>query len=776
MCVVKCALRKAMRFESPSQRESTGNEDGAKAADAQFDAFRDTVDAYVNITSRMLRRASLALAHHMTRVAEAGQRIPDLRSKGDTYWKDWLRLGSGAGDERTPGRGFGAAADVEAAQIDESHALVAEALGPCLGDGPGYIAKPPEYFDQVLNYAGHTLRTAVDNNAWVPLFSRLARLLKHELAAMPDAQGIKTYDVLSAARWPQRPDLHGWPHSVRALIAEVRRRLDASLDTCLHDEYGKRLDFPTLFAFNYWMQQRFEALGQRRMRLSPIFDVRRAHVRLDAKTLLSLLRTRAAPGSDSAERLRELQEMEKRAAGDGSRFRDPDRFMLPPRPEKEKDEGREAAKRRKAEYDDEVAKVRATAAYAAQKAKYDALVAAQRRLVASFFVDAKVLGKRGWTFDCSIATDGVAVSLQFSCKERRAKQRPKRKARAQTRAAAAGGGGDADYDRELVTELDDRIVLGLDPGRANLATVTYLDKAGQSQTWRLSRGEYYAKSGIALRERRGARRNAAMADAWVSLGGEGRALSTARAADIEGYLAAYAAMREPWWLQALPRRTSRSELQAYSGKRRVLDSFFAKIARVVKKAFPNKEATVAYGSAGQKMRPTGKGEVAVPTTGTFAACCRVFRNGATAVVDESYTTVVHWSTGTRKELVYKVPALTPSGKLTERLEHSRGNRPPVVHEVDRPAVEAYLQRKKAQDKKRRGGPGAAEVAGGGQPPLPPPQGAAAMVRYPEVRGLRFVPEMRMYLDRDKSSALAIGRLRCMELLGRARPAPFCRGR
>jgi hypothetical protein len=97
-------------------------------------------------------------------------------------------------------------------------------------------------------------------------------------------------------------------------------------------------------------------------------------------------------------------------------------------------------------------------------------------------------------------------------------------------------------------------------------------------------------------------------------------------------------------------------------------------------------------------------------------------------VDESYMTVVHWSTGTRKELVYKVPALTPSGKLTERLEHSRGNCPPVVHEVDRPVVGAYLQRKKAQDKKRRGGPGAAEVAGGGQPPLPPPQGAAAMVR------------------------------------------------
>jgi hypothetical protein len=128
--------------------------------------------------------------------------------------------------------------------------------------------------------------------------------------------------------------------------------------------------------------------------------------------------------------------------------------------------------------------------------------------------------------------------------------------------------------------------------------------------------------------------------------------------------------------------------------------------------------------------------------------------------------VVDWATGGRKELVYKVPALLASGKLWERLAHSSGKRPPVVQEADGPAVAAYLQRKRAQDKKRRGtmtSPAAADVVGGGQPPLPPPQGAAALARYPEVRGLRFVPETRMYLDRGKSSALAIGRLRCMEL-------------
>ena len=187
-----------------------------------------------------------------------------------------------------------------------------------------------------------------------------------------------------------------------------------------------------------------------------------------------------------------------------------------------------------------------------------------------------------------------------------------------------------------------------------------------------------------------------------------------------------------------------------------------------------KEAVVAYGSAGPKMRPTGKGEVAVPTTGTFTACRRVFRNGATSVVDEAFTTAVDWATGGRKELVYRVPALLANGELTERLAHCHGPRPPVVAAADRPAVEAYLQRKKVQDKQRRGGPKPGSLAGEGQPLLPPPQGAVALPRYPEVRGPRFVPETRMYRARDKSSALAIARLRCMELLGRPRPAPFCR--
>ena len=66
----------------------------------------------------------------------------------------------------------------------------------------------------------------------------------------------------------------------------------------------------------------------------------------------------------------------------------------------------------------------------------------------------------------------------------------------------------------------------------------------------------------------------------------------------------------------------------------------------------------------------------------------------------------------------------------------------------------------------------------------PPREDPLENRFPEVRSLRFCPrrsrkrraKLRMYVDRDKVSALAIARLRAMELLGRARPTPFARGK
>jgi hypothetical protein len=77
----------------------------------------------------------------------------------------------------------------------------------------------------------------------------------------------------------------------------------------------------------------------------------------------------------------------------------------------------------------------------------------------------------------------------------------------------------------------------------------------------------------------------------------------------------YEAVQDRWWELALQRR------EGYIGKRKVLNGFFGGIQR-----------------AGPKT--TGRGEQAVPTTGTYRACKRVFGAQATVLTDEFRTTCV----------------------------------------------------------------------------------------------------------------------------------------
>ena len=177
--------------------------------------------------------------------------IPDLRSQKDTYWKRWLQVGWDA--NKLPGDG------------DPEVAVSVRLATECgLFARPTVISPPPLYFDQVLNYAGHALRTAVDNNAWVPLFKRMTRLTRYEMEAMGDEprEGMRVYDVMREIRsaGALSEEAQGWPEPMRAYVADVRRRLGACKGTWLHDEYGKRAPFETIFAFNAWMQGRFEVL------------------------------------------------------------------------------------------------------------------------------------------------------------------------------------------------------------------------------------------------------------------------------------------------------------------------------------------------------------------------------------------------------------------------------------------------------------------------------------------------------------------------------------
>ncbi len=788
--IIKCALKHAVSLDKD-----------------QYTAFSARVEGYVNVVSRMMRRASLALLYHTTKLANEGGPVPDLFKEKDTYWKNWLKLTDGFFPE--------ASATIKGAPLNYNALVVQHFsevkahLGEVVGTGVGYVACP-DHFDQVVAYAATTFETIVCNNAWVPLFPRLARLTKALVNSngFGELGGLRAFDIMRQIR-AREPDYSGWSDAAKDYAEDVRRRLlfDPKVHTCMHDKYGKNLHFRDLLMFNFWMMTRLTELGAKRISLSPVVKVARVHIRLDTKVLLSIAKA-ACPTVPAVKAFRDLEnrhhKLVKEQKPDAPGFFDPDsgdHSMLPknqPRLEKRSAklsdkqwlEAKATYELEKGLHDAVVLKVKASDAYKTRKAEYDAYIDAKVRAGSSLF--ACLPKRRGWEFDGTIMTDGVAVSLQYSKDVVVVEDAGKGKKCARKKDDKSCG--DPDYDKNLSTLIEGKdgakttIVAGLDPGRANLAMIAFaLDErtgklypdAPMRKSWSLSRGQYYAESGIFKSNQANAERNAHMKDVWEGLGeedddGAKGSLRTADLAQVVTYLARYALIREAWWASALKRRESRSRFQQYIGKRKALDGFFAMVKQQLEALFPGAVIKLGYGSAGQTMKPTGKGETSVPTSGTFKACKRVFKDDV-AVVDEFHTTLVGWETGKAKEAVYRLPGERPltAGKgLTHSLVQL-GHIPckhkmPTVCKRDIGAVKTFREEQRKALKLRRGGR-PFEASGAKEE-----KNSKDAERYPEVRGLRFCPERRLYLDRDRESAVAIARLRTLELLGKLRPSPFHR--
>jgi hypothetical protein len=747
ICIVKCALKSAMALN-----------------EKDFEAFSGDVEKFVRIVSMMMRRASLALSFHMTKLAAADEPIPDFYDNDkvkDTFWKNWLKIGI---DDVYPDT---------ASKI--SYLKIEHVLGKIIDKNSNslaiYAKEYPMHFDQILGYAGHTLKTVVTNNAWVPLFNRLARLTKKTLKALKVDKSITTYKVMSVIR-SEIQEMQDWPEPLQKYVSEVRMRLEAGAGERLYDKYGyEEVTFGVMFKFNYWMQTRFEALEVKRMKLMPIFGVGRVHVRLDTRTLMAIA-NKILPEN----KLRtEIALLTKTKAA-----RDPELYMFEdhkrPATLKKKNcvniEDWEAYKLRLQDYEQKVNVTKESNEYKEQKARFEHLQKLQNQIVSDLFQTKYITMKlrQGYVFDSSIQTDGVSISLQFS----KSVMVPTFKKNGKKIISQPDDEvvESLEYDRDLSTLLPDKktIVIGNDPGRNNLAFVTYFDSQN-SKSWSLTRGAYYADSGINKLNQEKNIRFQGIASKWIKLGGEGIGLSTSKASDIEAYLKEYSKFYEDWWTLALNRRESRYNLQRYSGKRSVMDTFYSKIKKDLTKLFPGTSIDVAYGSAVNTMPSTGKGEVAAPVGGMFAACKRVFKgNDRVSVTDEFRSTMIGWKHGTKKEHVYKTFRKTPTG-IKETLHHTTNNKMPVVKDCDVKMVEAYNERKQHQGKKRRGGGSFTKSLTGDEPVFKEKE---RKLRYPEVRGLRFLPEVSMYFDRDREAALTIGRLHCMELLGEQRPYPFNR--
>ena len=449
--------------------------------------------------------------------------------------------------------------------------------------------------------------------------------------------------------------------------------------------------------------------------------------------------------------------------------------------------------------------------YVAMDAAYGAYHDLQTLLIASMFKPT-ALKKSNWCFDGSMMTDGVAASVQYSktvLVPRKKKNKgpkdelTKKKLNMTKLQDDEKIIPDDKYDRTLSTLVRFKdgsrcIVAADDPGCVDIASITYClkdadqkeypkamtapkekSKRTKERSWSLSGAEYRKRSGIREEDMKKKQRFRSLEESWSAMG-KTSSLKTLRTGDIENYLRQYLVIEEKWWSIALRRGEARATFRRYMGKRKVLDGFFSRVDNELKRIFPGAAVMLAYGSAGLTMKSSGVGRVAVPTTSAYKAATRIFGSRC-CVQDEWGTTKYDYATGEVKHAVYRVPEGADSWKLSG-FGHTDKKSMPNTTVEDARVVKAYWKETIERNRLRRGGLEGQRLdeTGGREEEKEKEKERKKKYesRYPEIRGLRYLPSTRTYFGRDSSSAGCIARLAAYRLMfgTKRKPAPFCRGK
>ena len=245
--------------------------------------------------------------------------------------------------------------------------------------------------------------------------------------------------------------------------------------------------------------------------------------------------------------------------------------------------------------------------------------------------------KLGWAPSGSVVTDGVSLCVVYertvervnkTCKEATDEFALHKQAKRKAAKDATELEPCDDYDVDTSTCFGDALVLGVDPGRVCLVTIICIDAHGVKTSWRLTRGQFHTESGILRQNKLQSRRYTPLAADFASLTRDGGALRASSSDEVRKYVVEYRKFEEKWFTDvALKRRESRSKLQRFIGKQKTLASFFSRVRKEAEEVMVRSGKTrieVAYGACGPTMAPTGRGELAVPTKGTYGACVQAF--------------------------------------------------------------------------------------------------------------------------------------------------------
>ena len=239
----------------------------------------------------------------------------------------------------------------------------------------------------------------------------------------------------------------------------------------------------------------------------------------------------------------------------------------------------------------------------------------------------KVGSLHGCVFTGSITTDGERVSVHFK-RARPPKETPP--------ADEDGAPPPPAAAPKAPIELP-RIILAVDPGRINMATVTvFVDgkpffvqrgKHMRVLSFQLRNTQYYTEAGFRIATMLGRhRRNRMKSLVQLDEDLKDLGLRTANVEIVKRRLRKVNACAEEVWGFAFSKKAASSRFRRDGGRRRVMDRFFSGIRKRLLKCFSEEEvdkAVMVWGCA--KISPSGRGNLTVPTSGLAAVAARYWR-------------------------------------------------------------------------------------------------------------------------------------------------------
>lgn len=179
---------------------------------------------------------------------------------------------------------------------------------------------------------------------------------------------------------------------------------------------------------------------------------------------------------------------------------------------------------------------------------------------------------------------------------------------------------------------EDAILVSIDPGRVN---IMYAYREMDYGVYKLTRARFQEEGGVLRSRQKWLKWNRPLREVYSQLGANSP--KTVSAARWSAYIAVDTANAPAIWSVNYSKQASRMRFHTYCNTKRVMEKFVAGFGKGLGLSHAERRRRIIVGYGHARFSPTGRGEMAVPTTASFKTVAKAWK---TRIVNENYTSSV----------------------------------------------------------------------------------------------------------------------------------------